>query len=662
MSGLNDTCCKQHNDGIFGEKTELIFAILSGVFLSAAFLLERFTGLDFLIVLAFYLLSYLFGGYYAAKEAVEEISQGKFQIDFLMIVAAIGAAFLDKWAEGALLLFLFSLGHALEHLAMDKARKSIESLTNLSPKVALRRQGDEFVEIAIEKLKVGDIIRIKPNSAISADGVIISGKTSVNQAPITGESLPVDKVPVKDVDKVYQSDAEIPEKSRLYAGTINGDNTVDIKVVKESSDSTLSRLIKMVQEAQEKKSPTQLFTDKFEKYYVPVILVVIVLLNFAFLVIDEPWSQSFYRSMAALVAASPCALAISTPSAVLSGIARAARGGVLIKGGKPLEDLGTLRALAFDKTGTLTEGKPKLTDVVLLNGESTDEFLLRVVALESSSNHPLAKAIVRDAKKRMQVKNGFPEVKYSEAVQGMGIKGEVLDHPVKIGNLELFDQDAGVPQDVRTRVEQLEEEGKTVMLVQNGDKFSGILGLMDTPRRAAKSTLASLKKIGIRKMIMLTGDNQKVANLVAREIGITQAYGSLLPEEKVNKIKELKKEESKIAMVGDGVNDAPAMANSTVGIAMGAAGSDVALETADIALMADKLEILPFAISLSRKTRQIITQNLWISLGVVALLLPATIFDLANIGVAVVFHEGSTIVVVLNALRLLGFKDKYSYV
>lgn len=662
MAGLHDSCCKPHNDGVFGEKTELILAILSGCFLMAAFLLDRFVEPDFLYILVLYLFSYLSGGYYAAKEAVEEISKGKFQIDFLMIVAAIGAAFLDRWAEGALLLFLFSLGHALEHLAMDKARKSIESLTHLSPKLALRKQGSEFVEVSIEALEVGDIIRIKPNSAISADGVIISGRTSVNQAPITGESLPVDKVPVKNAEKIYHSDAEIPEKSRVYAGTINGDTSLDIKVIKESRDSTLSRLIKMVQEAQEKKSPTQLFTDKFEKYYVPVILVLIVLLNFAFLVVDETWQQSFYRSMAALVAASPCALAISTPSAVLSGIARAARGGVLVKGGKPLEDLGTLRALAFDKTGTLTEGKPKLTDLVLLNGESSDEFLTRVIALESSSNHPLAKAIVRDGKKRMQNHNGFPEVKHSEAVQGMGIQGEVLGDSMKIGNLELYEKDGVVPLEVKRKVEELEGQGKTVMLVQNGAQFSGILGLMDTPRKAAKVTLANLKKIGIRKMIMLTGDNQKVADVVAREIGITQAYGSLLPEEKVNKVKELQREESKIAMVGDGVNDAPAMANSTVGIAMGAAGSDVALETADIALMADKLEILPFAISLSRKTRQIITQNLWISLGVVALLLPATILDLANIGVAVVFHEGSTIVVVLNALRLLGFKDRYGQV
>ena len=659
MSGHNHGG-EAHNPGIFGNRTEFIFAVLSGIFLITGFLIDHYANLPFVYSLIPYLLAYGFGGYYTLKEAIEEISHGRFEIDFLMLVAAIGAAFLDKWAEGALLLFLFSLGHSLEHMAMNKARKSIEALTNLSPKKALRKQGEEFVEVGIEELKVGDVIRIRPNSTISADGVLINGKATINQAPITGESIPVSKIAVQDDNVIYSSDAEIPEKSRVFAGTINGDTTIEVKVIRESQDSTLNRLVTMVQEAQDKKSPTQLLTDKFEKFYVPAVLILIVLLNFAFLVVDETWADSFYRSMAALVAASPCALAISTPSAVLSGIARAAKGGVLIKGGKPLEDLGTLRAIAFDKTGTLTEGKPKLTDVILLNGLSKDDFLNKVIALESSSNHPLAKAVVRDGREQLTAANGILKVDSSEAIQGKGIEGIVEGVPVQIGNLELYDENGGIPDNIRTQVKNLEKQGKTVMLVRTNNEFSGIIGLMDTPRAAAKSTLAQLKKTGIRKMIMLTGDNQEVANAVAEEIGLTDAYGSLLPEEKVERIKQLEKEENKIAMIGDGVNDAPAMANSTVGIAMGAAGSDVALETADIALMADKLEILPFAIGLSRKAQQIIKQNLWISLGVVALLLPATIFGWANIGIAVVFHEGSTIVVVLNALRLLAYKDKYN--
>ena len=655
-------CCAEkkhdHSSGIFGEKTEFIFAVLSGVFLLAGFLLSYFEVVSENIAIGIYLISYLFGGYYTLKEAIHEISHGRFEIDFLMLVAAVGAAFLGKWAEGALLLFLFSLGHSLEHMAMEKARKSIESLTNLSPKTALKKKGTDFVEVAISELQLGDIIRIKPNSNISADGVVVQGESSVNQAPITGESIPVDKFAVPDPEKRYDEE-NIPEKSRVFAGTINGNNSLDVRVIRKAEDSTLNRLITMVQEAQDKKSPTQLLTDKFEKYYVPAILILIVLLNFAFLVVDETWSDSFYRSMAALVAASPCALAISTPSAVLSGIARAAKGGVLIKGGKPLEDLGGLTALAFDKTGTLTEGKPKLTDFILLNGLAEEEVLNKVIALESSSNHPLAKAIVRDGKQRLNGSETIPDVTSSEAVQGKGIVGKLQESSIKIGNFELFEDSNPVPEDLKQRVIHLQKEGKTVMLASVNEKFSAIIGLMDVPRKAAKPTLLQLKKVGIRKMIMLTGDNQQVANAVASEIGLTDAYGSLLPEEKVEKIRQLKKEESKIAMLGDGVNDAPAMANSTVGIAMGAAGSDVALETADIALMADKLEILPFAIALSRKARRIIRQNLWISLGVVALLLPATIFGWANIGIAVVFHEGSTLVVVLNALRLLGFKNRF---
>lgn len=657
---MSASCCSEPvSSGFFGDKTEIIFAGLSGLFLLTGFLLSQFTDVSFYVPVIIFLLSYFFGGYYTFILAVREISKARFEIDFLMLVAAIGAAFLNKWAEGALLLFLFSLGHALEHMAMDKARKSIESLTKLSPKTALKKEGDEFREVSIDVLIRGDIIRIKPNSTVSADGIIIKGSTSINQAPITGESIPVDKEPVKDPDARYDSDETIPKVSRVYAGTINGDNSIDIRVIRESQDSTLSRLITMVQEAQEKKSPTQLLTDKFEKYYVPIVLILVLVLNFAFLVIDETWGESFYRSMAALVAASPCALAISTPSAVLSGIARAAKGGVLIKGGKPLEDLGTLRALAFDKTGTLTEGKPKLTDFVLLNGKTEEEVLKTVIALENSSNHPLARAIVRDGKIRLGNINGIPQVLNSEAVQGKGIRGEVNGQKIQVGNFELYKENGGVPAELQEKVKTLEKQGKTVMLIQNNADFEGIIGLMDVPRKSAKQTLSNLKKIGIRKMIMVTGDNQQVAETVAADIGITHAYGGLLPEEKVERIKQLRKEETKIAMVGDGVNDAPAMANSTVGIAMGAAGSDVALETADIALMADRLEVLPFAIALSRKSRLIITENLWISLGVVALLLPATIIGLANIGVAVVFHEGSTVVVVLNALRLLGFKNKY---
>ena len=643
--------------GIFGKNTELYFAILSGVTLITGFLLEKFTGVSENIPFWLYIAAYFFGGYFTLKEAIVKISKGGFEIDFLMLVAAAGAAYLGEWAEGALLLFLFSLGHALENYAMGKAKKSIAALTDLAPKTALLKKDDDTVEVGIEELQIGDTIVVRPNSKISADGVIVKGNSSIDQSPITGESVPVDKTPIENPDKEYTAKSDIPDENRVFSGTINGNNTLEIKVIKEAKDSTLNRLVTMVQEAQDQKSPTQLLTDKFERYYVPSVILLVIVLNFAFLVIDETWNESLYRSLAVLVAASPCALAISTPSAVLSGVARAARGGVLIKGGRPLEDLGVLTALAFDKTGTLTEGKPKLTDVESFGSIDKKELLEIAIAVEELSDHPLAKAVVRDGMERLGKDTKIPDADDLEAVQGKGIKANYQGNSIYIGNLELFeDIDKGVPDDVSEKVRALEGEGKTTMLIKRGDEFIGMLGLMDTPREKAKETLAQLKEIGIKKMIMLTGDNQKVADAVAEEIGLTEARGSLLPEEKVEAIKKLAEQENKLAMIGDGVNDAPAMANSTVGIAMGAAGSDVALETADIALMADKLETLPFAIGLSRKAKAIIKQNLWVSLGVVALLIPATIMSWASIGIAVAIHEGSTLVVVVNALRLLAYK------
>lgn len=645
--------------GIFGKNTELIFSILCGALLGLGFGLSFVKGISPVVPLAFYIGAYFFGGFYTTKEAVEAIAKGGFEIDFLMLVAAIGAAVLGEWSEGALLLFLFSLGHALEHYAMEKARKSIAALAELAPKTALLREGQGTREVKIEDLKVGDVIVIKPNTKISADGVVVAGSSSVNQAPITGESMPVDKIAVADPGMDLATAGTLDQKYRVFAGSINGNETLEIKVAKQASDSTISRLVKMVNEAQTGKSPTQHFTDRFEKYFVPAVLVLVVLLCLAFLVIDEPFSRSFYRAMAVLVAASPCALAISTPSAVLSGVARAARAGVLIKGGKPLEDLGVLTALAFDKTGTLTEGRPKLTRLVPLEGMNETELLKIAVAVEALSDHPLAKAIVRDGKERL---NGaeVPPASDLEAVLGKGIKASLAADTVYMGNLALFESlDNTKPgQQLVSDVRRLESEGNTTMVVRRNGQYIGVIAVMDTPREEAAAALEALKKAGIKRMIMLTGDNQKVAEAVAGQIGITDAWGGLLPEQKVEAIKKLKQQEDKVAMVGDGVNDAPAMAHSTVGIAMGAAGSDVALETADIALMGDKLNLLPFAIGLSRKAKGIIKQNLVISLGMVALLIPLTIMGIATIGPAVMAHEGSTLLVVFNALRLLAYKTQ----
>lgn len=654
----NDEESEKHKDhdenhehgGIFGANTELIFSIVCGAFLLIGFGLNFIAGLPSWVSLTCYIIAYFFGGFFTTKEAVETIAKGHFEIDFLMLVAAVGAATLGKWAEGALLLFLFSLGHALEHYAMGKARKSIAALSELAPKTAILKTEDGEKEVAIEDLKIGDTILVKPNSKISADGMVVQGESSVNQAPITGESIPVDKYPVKDKDAVDEKN--LPAEHRVFAGSINGSQVLEIKVLKVAKDSTLARLVKLVNDTDAQKSPTQLFTDKLQKYYVPAVLALVVLLLFAFLVVDESFSDSFYRAMSVLVAASPCALAISTPSAVLSGIARAAKNGVLIKGGGPLEQLGELTAIAFDKTGTITEGKPKLTVVKGFNNTSEDEVLKIAVAVEKLSDHPLAAAVVKDGKERLKDAE-IPKAQNLESVTGHGVKAKLNNTQITIGNKKLF---KNLPKEVLEEVEKLESEGNTTMIIQQDKSFIGLIALMDTPRDNAKATLEELKKLGIKKMVMLTGDNQKVADAVAKQTGITEAWGSLLPEQKVESIQKLIEQEKKVAMVGDGVNDAPAMAKSTVGIAMGAAGSDVALETADIALMADRLDNLPFAIALSRQSRRIIKQNLWVSLGVVAILLPLTILGIATIGPAVIAHEGSTLVVVFNGLRLLAYK------
>ncbi|WP_276484791.1 heavy metal translocating P-type ATPase [Paraflavitalea pollutisoli] len=645
--------------GIFGKNTELVFSLACGALIGIGWGLSFIETLPPLIPKILYIVAYFFGGYFTAKEAVQTVAKGGFEIDFLMLVAAIGAAILGSWQEGALLLFLFSLGHALEHYAMEKARKSIAALTELAPKTALLKVEGQTKEVKIEQLKIGDIVVVKPNTKISSDGIVVKGSSSVNQAPITGESIPVDKTAIDNPDVDPKEATKLDAKHRVFAGTINGNDLLEIKVIKEATDSTLSRLVKMVNEAQTQKSPTQQFTDKIERVFVPAVLILVTLLCFSFLVIDEPFSKSFYRAMSVLVAASPCALAISTPSAVLSGVARAARAGVLIKGGRPLEDLGTLTALAFDKTGTLTEGKPKLTKIQPF-GTLTEIQLLKIaVAVEGLSDHPIAKAIVRDGKEKLGNEE-IPQAHDMEAVLGKGIKAALGDNQIFAGNLTLFESldEAKPSDDITQAVKKAEAEGHTTMLFRKNKEYIGILAVMDTPRQEAKETLAQLKQIGIRKMVMLTGDNQKVAEAIAGEIGITDPMGSLLPEQKVEAIQKLAQQEGKVAMVGDGVNDAPAMAKSTVGIAMGAAGSDVALETADIALMGDKLLLLPFAIGLSRQSKRIITQNLVISLGVVAVLIPLTILDIATIGPAVAAHEGSTLVVVANALRLLAYKNK----
>ncbi len=651
---------KEHeflHGGLFGERTELVFAALCGGLLLIGWLLSVLTNLTPWVPWSLYLAAYLFGGIFMLRDAIGDIRAGRFEIDFLMLVAAGGAATLGEWAEGALLLFLFSLGHALEHFAMGRAKRAIEALAELAPQTALVRREANTEEVPVEQLRAGDVVIVKPNERIPADGFVIKGEGSVNQAPITGESVPVDKRAVDDPQRAAATPDRLDPQYRAFAGTINGSGALEIQVTKLASESTLARVVQMVNEAETQKSPTQRFADKFERYFVPAVLTFVVLLLFAWVVKAEDFTVSFYRAMAVLVAASPCALAISTPSAVLSGVARAARGGVLIKGGGPLENLGTVGAIAFDKTGTLTEGKPRLTDAVSFNDVAEDELLRVAIAVERLSDHPLAAAVVLGGQERLK-SDSVLQAHDVQSITGRGVKAIVDGQPVYIGKDSLFAEVDGppLPDALRQSVENLKGSGRTTMIVRRGDNYLGVLGMMDTPREAAKNVIARLRELGIKRMIMLSGDNQQVANAVAKEVGLDEAWGDLMPDDKVEAIKKLGAQEG-VAMVGDGVNDAPAMAHATVGIAMGAAGSDVALETADVALMADDLNHLPFAVGLSRQTSRIIRQNLWLSLGMVAFLVPATVLGL-RLGPAVLLHEGSTLLVVLNALRLLVYQAK----
>lgn len=645
--------------GPFGEKSELIFAILAGVFLAIGWLLQwREIGPGWLPT-ALYIAAYLFGGWFTAIEAFENLRERRFAIDTLTLVAAIGAAALGKWAEGALLLFLFSIGHSLEHYAMGRARKAIEALAELAPDTAIVRRDGNTQTIPVAELQLGDVVIVKPNERLPADGVVVVGTTSVNQAPVTGESVPVDKRATSDAKAALAAFDKLGAEFRVFAGTINGSGSIEVMVARRAEQSTMARVVKMVTEAEAQRSPTQQFTERFERIFVPSVLVLVVILLFAGFVIDEPFAATFYRAMAVLVAASPCALAISVPSAVLSGVARAARGGVLIKGGGALENLGSLTSIAFDKTGTLTEGKPKLTDAVPAPGVTEDELLAVALAVEEQSDHPLALAVVSGARERLADRIKPATVADVKSITGRGVQALVDGQTVHIGKPVLFSElsDSALPAAVEEANKQLVANGRTTMVVRQGSRFLGVLGVMDTPRPVAAQVMAELRELGIKQLIMISGDNQQVADAVAKTVGLTEARGDLMPEQKVEAIQKLRAEHGKVAMVGDGVNDAPAMANATVGIAMGAAGSDVALETADVALMADDLAQLPFAVGLSRSSSRIIKQNLWVSLGVVVVLIPATIFGL-GIATAVLFHEGSTLVVVVNALRLLAYRGK----
>ena len=650
---------EEHGDGgPFGHGSELAFAISSGVLLTVGFLLAWLTDVASVVPLTLYGLSFFAGGFHTTREAVVSVRAGRFEVDFLMLVAALGALSLGEVAEGALLLFLFSIGHALESYAMGRARRAIEALADLAPTTAIVRRDGVELEVAVAELAVGDTVLVRPGERVPADGFVVEGTSSVNQAPLTGESVPVDKHPVKDLSAAASAPDEVDGSSRVFAGTINESGLLEVQVSRLSDETALSKVVKLVAEAETQTSPTQRFTDRFERIFVPSVLTLVVaLLAIGPVVLDEPFSATFYRAMAVLVAASPCALAIATPSAVLAGVARAGRGGVLVKGGGPLESLGRAGAIAFDKTGTLTEGRPRVTNVVTADGIDETELWRVAIAVERRTDHPLAQAVVRDGAERVADAD-VPPASDVVNLPGRGIRAEVEGQVAHIGSRTLFqDEEGPLPADLDGQVTGLLEEGRTVMVVRHGDRWLGALGLMDAPRESARPAIERLRELGLRRLVMLSGDSQLVATAVGDAVGMDEAWGDLMPDQKVEAINELLDQEQEVAMVGDGINDAPALAHASVGIAMGAAGSDVALETADIALMADSLTTLPLAAGLSRRASAIVRQNLWASLGIVAFLIPTTLIGFVGIGPAVAVHEGSTLIVVANALRLLAYRD-----
>ncbi|MBL8145575.1 MAG: heavy metal translocating P-type ATPase [Anaerolineae bacterium] len=622
------------------ERWTILLIMAAGVFFLIGWLGGRVFGMTESVSTIFFLLTYAAAGYDVATHAIPALFKGILDTDILMLAAALGAAILGQFGEGAFLLLLFAIGHAGEHYALDRARNAIGALGALMPKTALLRRREQVVETLVEELATGDVVLARPGDRIAVDGVIVAGASVVDQSPITGESVPVSKV----------------EGDQVFAGTVNKDNALDVRVTRLAADNTLNRVMQLVSEAQSQQSPTQKFASRFTRRFVPIVFIVTALVVIIPPLLGlMPLSESFYRGLLLLVAASPCALAIGTPAAALAGIAQAARNGVLVKGGAHLENLGGLRAIAFDKTGTITSGQFSVTDVIPLNGAEANELLCVAAAVELHSNHPLAQAVAQEARNRSL---RLPEAVGLENVPGRGVVSAVAGEPVRIGSLRMFEDIVELrPDDALVKqVAALEQAGRSTMIVSQGERFLGVLGLADTARPGVAGVMSNLKALGMDHLVMLTGDNEAVALNIAGQVGLTDVQAGLLPEDKLTTINNMKVRFGAIAMVGDGVNDAPALASATVGIAMGGAGTAVALETADVALMADDLGMLPFAVGLSRASRRIIKQNLAIAMGVIALLIVTSVLGLVQMGLVVLLHEGSTLVVVGNALRLLGYR------
>ncbi len=592
-----------------------------------------------------YLSALMTGGYFFSREAIEAlVTEREIGIDLLMAVAAVVAALMGEIGEGAMLAFLYSISEAAEKYTEDKTRSAIRSLMSLTPARALVRRNGEEKEIAAEDIKIGDIFIVKPGESIPTDGRVRKGKSSIDQSPVTGESIPVDKA---------SGDA-------VFAGTINGAGTIEVETTKTFANNTISRIIKMVEEARERKGTAQRFIERFGAHYSPAVLLAGILVGIVPpLFIGASWSTWVTRATVLVVSAAPCALVISIPITTVATLGTAARQSVLIKGGIYVEALAKIDVIAMDKTGTLTSGSPEVTDVITLSETEVGEAQLLGLAagVESRSEHPLAQAILQETVSR---NIAVPEVHDFQSLAGAGAAGTVEGRAMLVGNPELLSAPENGNGALERTINRLQREGKTVVLIGNqtgpdrsDSQILGLIAIRDRIRSNAQEAIAALHAKGVKKVVMLTGDNERTAQAIARELGIDEVYAGLKPEDKVAKVRELAQRYEHVGMVGDGVNDAPALAEAAVGIAMGAAGTDVALETADVALMGDDLEALAYAIELSRRNRTIVRQNLILSAIVIAIFATGGVAGIFSLPAAVIGHELSEFVVIGNGLRML---------
>ena len=588
------------------------------------------------IAISFYLVSIATGLLLVLPKAWRSLVSLRPDMNLLMSVAVVGAIAIGEWFEGAAVAFLFSVSLLLESWSVGRARRAIASLMDLSPPTAhLRDEDGKISDVAPADVPVGSTVVVRPGEKIPLDGRVLIGIGGVNQAPITGESVPVEKEPGDEV----------------FAGTINGDGLLEIETTKAADDTTLARIIKMVGDAGSKRAPSEKWVEKFAAVYTPVVMIVaLLMLVIPPLAFGGDWSVWLYRSLVLLVIACPCALVISTPVSVVAALAAAARNGVLIKGGVFIELPAQLKAIAMDKTGTLTQGAPAVVDVVPMNGHNEAELLMRAGALEINSNHPLARAIVDEAKRRdieLVAADSF------ETIQGKGASGHINGKPFWLGSHRYLEQRGRETPEVHEQLELMQEAGRTVLVVGNDEHVCGFITLADAIREETRDAIRELHAAGVEKLVMLTGDNEGTAKAIAAEAGIDEVHAELLPEDKVVAVERLVKQHEHVAMIGDGVNDAPALARASLGLAMGAAGSDAAIETADIALMSDDLSKLPWLIHHSRRTLSIIRQNIAFSLAVKALFVVLTFAGFASLWAAIAADMGASLLVIANGLRLL---------